>query len=452
MDILKVFATDDINKQVLLTQGFQNSDFYNTNLSLDILFKDIIQMFINNDRCMMYNKNNNYKINPQTGLIKNTPQKTTKKTIEKNITYGSDLKIILNNIIGLLGYEFSISVLALSLYPTIIKRIIDEIPTTNSYQELVKLLVVINNAYDICDIDSGKNNDTFIYDDNNYIDNIISKLQLRISNNNNIAFETDKQECYTTMLDKFNNTTFNTIYVNSIDNLCIELGKYKPCYDNYFMKMWELLFKETYCDVYEYENIYPRFTSNNNQEVIEMPFMTLLNAYAQTDPSIYNIINNVNKQIVYIKQYLKNITKKTLMTIDSNDKYINVCVQEMLYEHLAAVFINMLVAYAKNVVILHDYTNNVGKAVKLQFIELFNGFKLTTPTLLTYSESQLMCLHYVMLTKQNLDNVYEQEETNNTKPMVEGHSLSQQAKPPKKTTRAPTRRKTTTDPAKVNNV
>ena len=140
------------------------------------------------------------------------------------------------------------------------------------------------------------------------------------------------------------------------------------------------------------------------------------------------------------------------MTIDNNDKYINVCVQEMLYEHLAAVFINMLVAYAKNVVILHDYTNNVGKAVKLQFIELFNGFKLTTPTLLTYSESQLMCLHYVMLTKQNLDNVYEQEETNNTKPMVEGHGLSQQVKPPKKTTRAPTRRKATTDPAKVNNV
>lgn len=417
MDILKVFATEDINKQVLLTQGFQNSDFYNNHLSLDTLFKDIIQMFITNDRCMMYNKNVNYKINPQTGLIKNTPQKTTKKgnIIEKNITYGSDLTIILNNIIGLLGYEFSMSILTLSLYPTIIKHVIDEIPTTNSYHELIKLLVVIDNAYKVCDannsVNNTLNNNTFIYNDNNYIDELVAKMRLRISNNNNISFESDKQDCYNIMLDKYDNTTFNTIYVNSIDNLCIELGKYKPCYDNYFMKIWELLFKETHCDMYEYENIYPKFTSDdNNQNVIEMPVITMLNAYAQNDPSIYNIISNINKQMVYIKQYLKNITKKTLMTIDDNDKHITVCVQEMLYEHLAAVFINMLVVYAKNIVILHDYNNNLNKAVKLQFIELFNGFKFTTPALITYTESQLMCLHYIMLTKQNLNNVYEQEE------------------------------------------
>ena len=433
MDILKIFDTNDLDKRILLTQGFQNSEFYNNNISLDSLFKDIIQLFIDNDKCVMFNKDSKYKINPQNGLIKSINKTNNKKTSEKNITYGSDLKIVLNNLVGLLGYEFSTSILLLSLYPTIIQQLIEEIKTTSSYKQLQSVINTIDNAYKLCGIYNQQVNNTddniFYYnqeENNGCINEILAKIRLRISNNNNISFEDDKQEIYDKLINMFNNTSFDSVCVRSIDNLCIEFGKYKPCYDNYFMKMWELLFKETYADVYEYENIYPKFTTNinNDLETIEIPFITLLNKYAQYNVNNYNIINNINKQIVYLKQYFKNITKKTLMSIDDNNKHLNVCVQDVLYEHLSIVFINMLIVYAKNIVILHDYTNNIGKTVKLQFMELFNSFKLTTPTLLTYSESQLTCLHYIMLTKQTLDSVYEEK---------------QEKEKPKKTTRSRTK-------------
>ena len=427
MDILKVFETNDIDRKVLLSQGFQNSEFYNNNISLDTLFKDVINLFIENDKCLMFNKQIDYKINPQNGLIKQSTTKTTKKTTEKNITYGSDLKIVLNNLVGLIGYEFSTSVLLLSLYPTIIRHFIEDIKTVDNYKQMLGIVNTINNAYNICNLTQTNNNNEMFYfnnDPNQYITELLTKIQLRISNNNNVSLENDKEECYQTLLSHFENTVFDTLYIKSIDNLCVEFGKYKPCYDNYFMKMWELLLKETYADMYEFDNIYPRFITdiNNDLETIELPFITLLTRYAQRDVNNYNIINNINKQIVYLKQYFKNINKKTIMSIDSNNYHINVCVQDVLYEHLAVVFINMLIIFAKNIVVLHDYTNNLGKSVKIQFIELFNGMKLTTPTLLTYSESQLMCLHYVLLTKQTLD------------------SMNDEPKP-KKTTRATTRTK-----------
>lgn len=419
MNISKLFNTNDINVQVLLTQGFQNSEFYNNNISLDTLFKDIIQMFINNDNSVVYNRNNSPQINPQNGLMKKQTKPTTTKTSPKNITFGSDLKIILNNLIGLLGYELSICILSLSLYPTIIKRNIDDLLTAETYQELLMLINNINNCYNKCNINDNSinnNNMNFVYDNNDKTKYIVSKLQLRISNNNIVSLESDKQECYQIMLDKFNNISFNNMYVNTIDELCVELGKYKPCYDNYFMKIWELLFKETYCDMYEFENIYPKFTTNNNQTVIEIPFITMLHSYAATDQSIYNIIGNIDKQIISLKQYFKNITKKTIMSIDDQDNHINVCINDLLYEHLAVVFINMLVIYAKNITILHDYTKNLGKsAVKLQFMEMFDGMKYTTPTLITYTESQLMCLHYIMLTKRDLDDVYNTDKNTETK-------------------------------------
>ena len=316
MDILKVFETNDVDKKVLLSQGFQNSEFYNNNISLDTLFKDVINLFIENDKCLMFNKQIDYKINPQNGLIKQPTTKTTKKTTEKNITYGSDLKIILNNLVGLIGYEFSTSVLLLSLYPTIIRHFIEDIKNVDNYKQMFGIVNTINNAYNICNLTQPNNNNEMFYfnnDPNQYITELLTKIQLRISNNNNVSLESDKEECYQTLLSHFENTVFDTLYIKSIDNLCVELGKYKPCYDNYFMKMWELLLKETYADMYEFDNIYPRFITdiNNDLETIELPFITLLTRYAQRDVNNYNIINNINKQIVYLKQYFKNINKKT---------------------------------------------------------------------------------------------------------------------------------------------
>ena len=429
MNIFKIFdKANDLEKKTLLTQGFQRTDFNNSNLSLDSLFKEFINLFVESDKSLIYTlRETTLKLNPQNGIIKTVSQNNdeegkTKKLGDKVITFGSDLKIVLNNLVGLMGYEFGTNLLLISLYPVLLKQIIEDIPKAKNYKEIKHNINIICNMYNIGDgkileynnNDADDFNNTFNFNNienvlNNKFREIYSKIDIRIKNNNNINFDSDKQDVYNKLLNVYNNTTYNTYYIKNVDNLCIELGKFKPCYDNYFIKMWELLFKETYCDYYEYENVYPRFEENieEDKEKIVIPFINLINSYVNKLDKGHTIINQIYKHINTLEQYFKLICKKAMMTVnsdmDSNTKIIKVVVQEVFYEHLASIFVNMLVVLAKNIVISHEFINNMNKFVKLQFIEIFNGLKFSTPALLNYSESQLMVLHYVIMTKQNLE-------------------------------------------------
>lgn len=429
MNIFKIFEkANDLEKKTLLTQGFQRTDFNNSNLSLDSLFKEFINLFVESDKSLIYTlRETTLKLNPQNGIIKTVSQNNdeegkTKKLGDKVITFGSDLKIVLNNLVGLMGYEFGTNLLLISLYPVLLKQIIEDIPKAKNYKEIKHNINIICNMYNIGDgkileynnNDADDFNNTFNFNNienvlNNKFREIYSKIDIRIKNNNNINFDSDKQDVYNKLLSIYNNTTYNTYYIKNVDNLCIELGKFKPCYDNYFIKMWELLFKETYCDYYEYENVYPRFEENieEDKEKIVIPFINLINSYVNKLDKGHTIINQIYKHINTLEQYFKLICKKSMMTVnsdmDANTKIIKVVVQEVFYEHLASIFVNMLVVLAKNIVISHEFINNMNKFVKLQFIEIFNGLKFSTPALLNYSESQLMVLHYIIMTKQNLE-------------------------------------------------
>ena len=429
MNIFKIFEkANDLEKKTLLTQGFQRTDFNNSNLSLDSLFKEFINLFVESDKSLIYTlRETTLKLNPQNGIIKTVSQNNdeegkTKKLGDKVITFGSDLKIVLNNLVGLMGYEFGTNLLLISLYPVLLKQIIEDIPKAKNYKEIKHNINIICNMYNIGDgkileynnNDADDFNNTFNFNNienvlNNKFREIYSKIDIRIKNNNNINFDSDKQDVYNKLLSIYNNTTYNTYYIKNVDNLCIELGKFKPCYDNYFIKMWELLFKETYCDYYEYENVYPRFEENieEDKEKIVIPFINLINSYVNKLDKGHTIINQIYKHINTLEQYFKLICKKAMMTVnsdmDANTKIIKVVVQEVFYEHLASIFVNMLVVLAKNIVISHEFINNMNKFVKLQFIEIFNGLKFSTPALLNYSESQLMVLHYIIMTKQNLE-------------------------------------------------
>lgn len=429
MNIFKIFEkANDLEKKTLLTQGFQRTDFNNSNLSLDSLFKEFINLFVESDKSLIYTlRETTLKLNPQNGIIKTVSQNNdeegkTKKLGDKVITFGSDLKIVLNNLVGLMGYEFGTNLLLISLYPVLLKQIIEDIPKAKNYKEIKHNINIICNMYNIGDgkileynnNDADDFNNTFNFNNienvlNNKFREIYSKIDIRIKNNNNINFDSDKQDVYNKLLNIYNNTTYNTYYIKNVDNLCIELGKFKPCYDNYFIKMWELLFKETYCDYYEYENVYPRFEENieEDKEKIVIPFINLINSYVNKLDKGHTIINQIYKHINTLEQYFKLICKKAMMTVnsdmDANTKIIKVVVQEVFYEHLASIFVNMLVVLAKNIVISHEFINNMNKFVKLQFIEIFNGLKFSTPALLNYSESQLMVLHYIIMTKQNLE-------------------------------------------------
>ena len=410
MDIKKLFTNfENKEKELnLILQGFENSPYYCNNLSINNLFKDLVTVFINVDKNILSSDYKDY-LNALTGGLRTCIVKKQKngkgqhkeedtKASNKILTFTSDLKIILNNIIGLIGYEFATSLLTITSFPKLIKHNMEAIKVADNYNEIGKLITVIVNIYRIHNGSVFNIPDDF-EDDITSIYKLISK---RIEKEQNTSLKTDKDNIINKLETIYKNTTYDNIYIRTIDNLCINCEKVKPCYDGYFIKLWELLFKETYADYYEYENVYPKFDKNVNKIII--PYVEIIQDYIKKVSDNSNLIVSLTKYTSQLNSYFNKIYRDVhKVAFKSDDKDIlNVIVSEQFYEHLSAISINLMIILAKNIVISQSYLKTTMNATRLQFIQMFNGIRCCVPTLLTYNESQLYILHYVLLTNHVL--------------------------------------------------
>ena len=413
MNIKRLFTNfENKEKELnLILQGFENSPYYCNNISVNNLFKDLVTMFINVDKNILSNEYKDY-LNALTGglrtcLIKKQkagkqpakpPAKEEDKTNNKILTFTSDLKIILNNIIGLIGYEFATSLMTIAGMPKLIRHNIEAIESAETYNDIGKLMTIIVNIYRLQGGTIFKVNCPF--DDT--IKGIYRLIKRRIEKEQNTSFKADKDKIVDALKKIYENTEFDNIYIKSIDNLCINCERVKPCYDGYFIKLWELLFKETYADYYEFENVYPKFKEDVNKLII--PYVEIIQEYIKKIADNGNLIMSLSKYSSQLSSYFNKIYKDVHKVVYSNGEgdLLNVVVSEQFYEHLSAIAINLIIILAKNVVISQSYLKTTMNATRLQFIQMFNGIRCCVPTLLTYNESQLYVLHYVLLTNHVL--------------------------------------------------
>lgn len=408
MDIKKLFTNFEgkDNELNVVLQGFENSPYYCNNLTLNNLFKDLVTMFINIDKSILTNENKDY-LNALTGGLRTSLVKKPKvqkhntkdddKPANKILTFTSDLKIILNNIIGLIGYEFAMSLLTISGMPKFIKANIEAINELNTYNEIGKIVSIIINVYKTHNGKVFKTKEPY----EETFKNIFKLIRRRIRHEQNTSMKTDKETIIAALEKLLSETTFENIYIKTIDNLCINLEKVKPCYDGYFIKIWELLFKETYADYYEYENVYPKFNTDTNKIII--PYVEIIQAYIKKISDNTNMIVSLNKYTSQLTSYFNKIYRDVHKVVRSNgDTVLNVMISDQFYEHLSAISINLLIVLAKNIVISQSYLKTTINATRLQFIQIFNGIRCCVPSLLTYNESQLYILHYILLTNHVL--------------------------------------------------
>ena len=407
MNIKRWFTNFDGKEKELnlILQGFENSPYYCGNLSLNNLFKDLVMMFINVDKSILMNENKDY-LNALTGGLrtslvkKQKSNKPTTKEDDKNnnkiLTFTSDLKIILNNVIGLIGYEFATSLITVSGLPRLIKCNIEAIKEAETYNEIGKLITIIVNIY------RTHNNSVFKTSSppEDIFKSIYHSIKRRIKHEQNTSLKSDKEKIVEKLTKLYEETGFDSIFIKSIDNLCINCEKVKPCYDGYFIKLWELLFKETYADYYEYENIYPRFDTDTNKIII--PYIEMIQEYVKKVSDNNNLIISLNKYTSQLVAYFNKIYKDVHKTIHGEFDLLNVIVSDQFYEHLSAIAINLIVVLAKNIVVSQSYLKTAINATRLQFIQMFNGIRCCVPSLLTYNESQLYVLHYILLTNHVL--------------------------------------------------
>lgn len=403
MDIKKILTTfeDNSNKLNIILRGFENSPYYCNNISINNLFKDLVNIFIEIDKSVLSNKD---YLNVLSGGLRtciNKKNKQTNKKDDKNnkiITFSGDLKIILNNLIGLIGYEFATSLITIMGFPKLIQNNISAIKEAKTYKDIGKILTTIINIYKIqnCSVFKTKEPLEKIFNP------LYELINDRIKKEQNTSFKNDKESIIRSLKSLYKNTTYDTIYIKTIDNLCINLEKIKPCYDGYFIKIWELLFKETYADYYEYDNVYPKFNENTNKLII--PYMEIIQDYIKSiSNNNANICMSLTKYTSQLNSYFNKIYRDISSCVNKNDKNVlNVSITDQFYEHLSSIAINLIIVLAKNIVISQSYLKNVINATRLQFIQIFNGVRCCVPTLMTYNESQLYVLHYIMLTNHVL--------------------------------------------------
>lgn len=478
MDIKKLFDNFDGKQDELniICRGFENSPYYCNNLSLNNLFKDLIIIFSNNDRCLQDNVNTN-ELNILTGGLRSSTVKRRKvnninkqnnennkannevnnkdnSQAGKTMTFTSDLKIVLNNIVGLMGYEFATCLITLINLPSLIDKNIKAIEEANNYKEIYKLINVIANIFKL------QNGSIFRIKEENGVVNIDTSTQFdanfteiyriishRIKHDQNIKIKQDKERFIKKLTEMKSKVEYDNIYIKTIDNLCINLDKIKPCYSNYFLKIWEQLFKETYADYYEYENIYPKFDGESNEILI--PYAEIIQKYINKMDSNISLKKYTSQLVSYFNKIFRDVittfndnikvnkntnkvsknntnSKNNNVANNNNDgnnvngknnnniannntnnsmnNKLNVELSDQFYEHLAAIAMNLLICLAKQITISQAFLKSTSNSVRLQFIQLFNGLRYCVPTLMTYNESQLYILHYILLTSHVLTN------------------------------------------------
>ena len=325
------------------------------------------------------------------------------------------------NILGLLGSEFSKYLIVLFGAKQMIKREIQSISEAQNYETILKHVINIKNFINLGDFDDyAKLDETFeppidireeFYDkycqpiasssneEQNYyqlevktnrkllvFNQLINEIKQLIKSENVLSFEDDRDEWCAMLNELLDNMILKTYYVNNIDELCLSLGPWNICYDKSFLKMFEILYKESFADIpYELWSSYkPHIRYIENELKLDIKCSKYLTSFNKYYHKIYD-------------ETLKSVCEK-LNT--ANGDILNISITDEMYELLSDVTFNLFVNISKKIANNQLTYAYFGKSTRIQFIQMFQALMDCSPRLYLFTESQRMVLHYILLSKK----------------------------------------------------
>lgn len=398
-EFIKLHKNNSNSSLNCLMVGFENSPFSNNNnCDTGNLVKDILKKMLPNDNV----NSKNYYINANGGI--QILSKKSKIENHKKQSYCVEFNTMMDNILGLLGFEFSYCILTLITIDNIIKKYIEGFSLSNNYIEAENFANIIKNIYNLGDcimieqtIESkyiNINNDSINYFDytnvkNQFFNGLLSEITLLKKNDTIINFNEDIDKWHNELLNLYKFTNYNQYYIQTIDQLCINMGKTKYCYDGHFIKIFETVYKELFVDI-DSTKIKPDFTKSTS--TIIYPHIEYLDDVLkiQLKPQIY--INN------FISYYHKIYDDTIKSTLKDNMKKLNIIIDENLYLHLAHITLNLYINIAKKI------SNNQknGKSTRIQFSQVFQAIEDSMPRCYNLTPAQKSILHYILLSNKVL--------------------------------------------------
>lgn len=417
---LKHFITVHKTNDTLdsIVDGFEKSSFVEPNSDISSLVKSILNNLITSeesDKQRIYTQ-------LQSGGLAGPKSKTTKKETSKKQSYCTEFNQMISNILGLLGSEFSKYLFIYMGIKHLIAKEIELISNAQDYDTILRHVIYIKNFMNLGDYEDYTNLDSnnespididasfydrcnvrmvrdSLYERQNYLEmevklnqknlffnQLIKNIRLLIKSENVLSFESDRAEWTAMLHDMLKNTTLRTYVINNIDDLCMNLSNKNLGYDKSFIKMFEILYKESFADI---------------------PF-ELWDSYK---PHIIFIENELkldiksSKYLASFNSYFHKIYEETLKSVsevfDRKD-ILQVKITNAMYELLSDITFNLFVNISKKIANNQITQAYFGKSTRIQFIQMFQAVNECCPRLSSFSRSQRMMLHYILLSHKVL--------------------------------------------------
>lgn len=419
---LKQFIQTHKNNGTLdsIIDGFEKSSFVEPNSDTSVLIKSILSVLISDedgDKQKIYNQ-------LQSGGLANA--KSGKTEISKKQSFCTEFNQMVINILGLLGSEFSKYLFVLMGAKHMIAQEINAIAESQDYNSILKHIINIKNFMSLGDVDDYSNTEELNYrceassnfetpidiDDeffeefyleqetsenqnyleievksnkkNNMFNQLISEIKQLIKSENILSFEDDRQEWCQMLEEMLSHIILKTYHINSIDDLCLNLTGINVCYDKSFIKMFEILYKESFADIpYDLWSTYK-------------PHISYIEKELKLDIKCSKYLTNFNKYFhkVYdetLKSVVEKIPQEDVLKINVTDK---------MYELLSDITFNLYVNISKKISCNQLTYAYFGKSTRIQFIQMFQALMDCSPRLYVFTKSQRMTLHYILLSKK----------------------------------------------------
>lgn len=389
-----------------IRQGYQRSQFISPMPELAQLMKVILSKLLkDSDRQKIYNQ-------LQSGGLPTNISAQSKTDTGKRQSFCAEFSIMINNIVGLLGFELSKYLMLLFGIKHFMNKILKEINTCTTYEDIgtyinylrnIFLLgtnntttsnpIGLNTDFDMTKYSSILNGSIPIKGGVNYFNmnvNItpgeaiftwmLKYIDSHIKNENVISFNEDRSMFYGIIADMIDHLQLNTYVVTDVNELIINLGRFNVCYDKSFIKMFELLYQEGFSD------IPPELRRNYKPHVV----------YVENDLD-HEI--KCDKHLIALNKYFRDIYDNTLKCVmeTMGNEYLTIDVSDDVYDMLANITLNLFVCMCRKI-----YNNQLiygffGKSTRIQFIQVFQAFMDCVPRYYTLSKSQRTVVHYILL-------------------------------------------------------
>ena len=420
MDLRKFILYHKEHKSIdSFVDGFERSSFVDATNEIPNLIKQILptpKLIGDLEKQKLYNQ-------LQSGGVAST--KSDKVETQKKQSFCTEFNQMILNILGLLGFDFSKYLFFLFGIRRILVREIDYIKQSRSYEDILNHVIYINNIFSLGETKATINTDespldiddnfyTSYFDDDEYqqlfqqqptqsndqlyinievknkktilFDYLIGEIKKLVKVENILSFEEDKREWLELLNSVVDNLIIRSYSINVIDDLILNLGPYNVCYDKSFLKMFDVLYDESFVQ------IPPEFRATIQ------PHILFIEKELGLDVKCSRYIAGFNK---YFHKIFDETLKSVLEVIPS-DEVLTLNISDELYDRLSNLTLNLYIQICKKIANNQQVYTFVGRSTRIQFSQVLSAVMDCAPRNTVFTRSQFATIYFILLSRKVL--------------------------------------------------